>query len=1106
MFQARLEDLDTERKKLMQQIESTNAANESLQNQLGQAKSFIEEVSQGCDMLRKEKEQLNMSLETVKSEFHRDMDQAQQQLEIREHELSKKSDFIRSLEQSISETLGLQVNLQKAVDELSAEKTQLSQKIELLEHNCLEMQTVLETTRSEFVHQLEDKAGQLKSTQDQLADQLQAISRMEKTVEDIGRDLASSKDECALLQEDKCRLSQLKEDVDHANADLRASLESSRQEFRNCEQKWQLAESEISGKLTSVTAQLEETRQQKSVLEDRLHDYDELQKERDSVSAELQTKKREILEQTEFMNSLELQHQETIKQLGNLESVVAVFEKEAEEYVATNRYLEDQIAQLQKTIESKTAIVHVKEDELLQQKATLESAQAQLEQSETRCSQLQVDNGRFGQVVVELESTLKQVRQNHSESKIEIDSLITEKNELMIEKNSLHEEVEVLRNQIELSRTEIGDLTAVRLSLEQQMQAMSSQHQEDLDQQLRSETELQNKFSRLQVERENLQFERSSFEQLYMEIKAAYEEAEAHFQVELELAREEKLAKDVRLKELERELIEETIRLSSLSDSAVGELEIKLNDISHQLAQQKTSLQQKERDLAVKEEEKEQMLLILEQLKADISSVSETRTGLEQQLVELQDAQALEQQMLQTQLDSKLLQIDELNQTIRSKEELLKHHQLQVQQLQSEIEQLSTNQVHLEQLRQQLDTAVTDARASHQVELNKFQLDIKEKDQRISELTADVQESRRIHETLKLEIKSLEEKTVDLESCNFDYLAKTASLEEELEQKKCLMETELETAKEQYERDIANLQKDMLKLEQMAAQKSATFKVYEKEMKDLQDLVEQKSNKLFIEKERFQLAEANLKKEMGALKIMNSHENGQLMRNLERKERELGEMSAQLKTLQLQTEKLQTSSTALENEICLLRADNDQLSQAKSTAEESLQTARDKFNTELDSVVRQLQLRDESDARSSALEEKIAALEEEKNLLKLELKAEKDQVHLVKSQTALEHRKEKAVLEARVQLAQTQMKSMQEKLVNMTVANQSQTPLEHKISILTNELEMALKNKLDLEKKLKKSDDLVHEVTFRSFQLQPEGHQFTVYMLLYVVSTHKLQY
>ena len=1090
MFQLRLEDLDSERNKLMQRIESANVTNESLQNQLCQAKSFIEEVSQGCNLLRKEKEQLNISLETVKSELHRDLDQAQQELESREHELSKKSDLIASLEQNISETLALQVNLQAMVDQLGTEKMQLLQTIELLEQNRLEMQATLETSQTEFMQQLEDKVGELKSTQKQVADQLETISGLEKTLEEASRDLTCSKEECVRLHNEECQLSQLKEDLERKNADLRATLETSQQEFRNCEQNWQSTECEMSEKLIGLTTQMEETRCQNSVLENQLHDYNELRKEMDGVSGELETKKREILEQTDFMKSLELQHQETIKQLGNLESVVTVFEKEAEEYAATNRYLEDQIAQLQTTIESKTATLHVKEEELSRQKAALESVETQLQQSQTRCSQLEVESGRCNQVGVELESALKEAQQSNAEFKIDVDSLTAERNELVDTNYSLVEDIAALRDRIEYTQTEIVDLAAVRSSLELQMEEMSSQHKEALDKQLQSESELLAKCSQLEVERDNLQFDRSSFEQLYMEIKAAYEEAEAHFHVETELAREEKLTLQARLKEQECKLVEETIRLSSSSELAVKELETKLDDIRQQLVQQQTLLQQKERDLIEKEEEKEEILQVLEQLKADVASVSGTRAALEQQLVELQNTQsesASEQQMLQIQLDSKLLQIDELNEMVRSKEEQLKRHQLQVQQLQSEIEQLSTNQAHLEQLRQQLDTAVTDAKTSHQVELNKFQLDSNEKDQQISELTADVEESRKIQDTLKLCVQTLEEKTASLESCNSDYLSQMASLDQEFEQKKSLMETELETAKEQYERDIANLQKDMLKLEQMVAQKSATINVYEKEMekemKDLQDLVEQKSNKLFIEKERFQLIETNLKKELSSLKIINSHENSQLARNLERKERELADVSAQFKTLQSQVDELHDSTTALKSEIRLLRTDNDQLSMDKLMAEESFQTAQEKFQTELDSVVEQLKLKGESNEKQQVLEEKIATLEGERDSLKSGLKMEKDKIQLVKSQTALEHRKEKAVLEARVQLANTQMKSMQEKLVNMTVANQSQTPFEHKISTLTNDLEAALKAKLDLEKQLKESHDLLQEVISISFLL-----------------------
>jgi len=78
----------------------------------------------------------------------------------------------------------------------------------------------------------------------------------------------------------------------------------------------------------------------------------------------------------------------------------------------------------------------------------------------------------------------------------------------------------------------------------------------------------------------------------------------------------------------------------------------------------------------------------------------------------------------------------------------------------------------------------------------------------------------------------------------------------------------------------------------------------------------------------------------------------------------------------------------------------------------------------------------------------------------------------------LEHRKEKAALEARLQLSQTQLKSLKEKVVDLSFrTNQShaQSQLESKVSMLTTDLEEATKDKSDLEKKLKDSEEQFQE-------------------------------
>ena len=278
---------------------------------------------------------------------------------------------------------------------------------------------------------------------------------------------------------------------------------------------------------------------------------------------------------------------------------------------------------------------------------------------------------------------------------------------------------------------------------------------------------------------------RSSFEQLYMEIKAAYEEAEAHFNVEMELARDSKSAK-----------------------------EVQCNDISKELTQQQIILQEKQ--------------TMLERIKTE-------KSALENQvleLVELQKVNVTHQEQFQMQLDSKLLEINELN-------ESLKNHEVEIVKLKGEIEQLSANKMQVEQLRKQ---------------------HIKEKEDGIVELKSSLEESCRIQESLKLQMTTLQadkkhllEKISILEASDSEHQNRLKDLTQEMEEKKSFLAAELATAKEQYEVDIANLHNDMLKLEQMVAQKSATFKIYEKEMKDMQDLVEQKSNRLFIEKERFQV-------------------------------------------------------------------------------------------------------------------------------------------------------------------------------------------------------------------------------------------------------------
>lgn len=114
------------------------------------------------------------------------------------------------------------------------------------------------------------------------------------------------------------------------------------------------------------------------------------------------------------------------------------------------------------------------------------------------------------------------------------------------------------------------------------------------------------------------------------------------------------------------------------------------------------------------------------------------------------------------------------------------------------------------------------------------------------------------------------------------------------------------------------------------------------------------------------------------------------------------------------------------------------------------------------------------------LNKQQATVEQENRQLKAHVSAEKEKTCQMMRETTLEHRKEKAALEGRLQFAQAQMKSMQEKLINLTVANKPHALLEHDIRVLPNQLETASKAKdaeLDvLQKKYEATEKaLVHK-------------------------------
>lgn len=263
---------------------------------------------------------------------------------------------------------------------------------------------------------------------------------------------------------------------------------------------------------------------------------------------------------------------------------------------------------------------------------------------------------------------------------------------------------------------------------------------------------------------------------------------------------------------------------------------------------------------------------------------------------------------------------------------------------------------------------------------------------------------------------------------------------------------------------------------------------------------------------REQQAEAEFKLEVTRLEnviAIQQVEKSDLLKNVEERECRLSKSQEKLSQLTAQLELISTLKVDSESKLSDLKAEQtrlklekDRLEKQQEANQTTLQSAQVELTvmaTELEqktSEVKQLEITVRSlklelseslaqkESLARALVEKTSALNETNNdsiaiqqdhqQLKADLEAEQRKILQLKAES-LEHRKEKAALEGRLNLSEAQKKSMQEKLVNLTVANQSQAPLEHKISTLTNELELASKKIVSLENKLKETEAYVKE-------------------------------
>jgi chromosome segregation ATPase len=769
----------------------------------------------------------------------------------------------------------------------------------------------------------------------------------------------------------------------------------------------------------------------------------------------------------------------------------------------------------------------------------------------------------FNALKEELESNIKVME----ESKQKIQEMELELTEMIAQKSSLESEVE------ELS-AKCSEMAEKRSRLEEENRKMDVSHKEQLaefERRLSSLTEdhavrinqlderlnavvqlnhqLKDDCTRLESEREAMSFEKSGFEQMYLEVKAACEEAETKIQMEGELARQEVDAK-------KQQVMQQSNALDKL-EHMISSLHQDKADAESSYTQQLLLLQAEKQEMMESHDRVEQHNASL------LASFEASRNELERQLtdanlklkdhVELLQQSHLSRQQTEEQmeaLEAKVCKLElDLKKAVEEKGQLtnemmvlqavqgeMRNLEVAMEQLTSEIQELSFKKANLEKLREVLE----EAKATAEEETRQLRREVESKELEIShhvekvEFTeSQLQRSKNDQILLQARILGLESTVSNLATNATESSQTIVTLEKQLQEREAALEratVELNAEKEQsvttqaafikaisdlqsssennrreLEAAITSLKKELSFEKQRASEESNSIEALTLEKKEANELAESLQVKLSeMEAEVLKLAESGasmkteklqLEKTIGSRKI--------------ELENEKIDMEKQMAQLTFQLESISSSFSDMESECSILKSDKLQTLQEKAQLDQKFCDIEKNFQSTVEELQSQLKTTDaelqsqiakvnefsssthalklqietivqeketlEKDfgARISTLNSdkemlltKNASVERENQELKSELAAEKTKILQGKGEIMLEHRKEKAALEARLLVAQSQMKSMQEKLVNMTVANNSHAPLEHKVSVLTSELEAVNKAKSELEKRL----------------------------------------
>lgn len=1060
-LQVRLESLSEEKNVLESQVVGLGVDNESVCQQLASLENSTKELQAAHNLLKEE-------LTTLQNN-------SRQEYEIHQQEIENKSDEIAAVERMLEQALQKETEHQTHFEELNREKVKLCCENDLLKKEVSELvstitmeKTVLETNLKTLKEELETNAKAMDDSQ-------QKIQHMELELAELVANKSSLESEVEKLSAECCKVAIERSRLEEENHRIGGFHKQQIEEFES--RLSQLTE-ECAKRLTHMDGQLETAEQLNRHVEEVNSEKAKLVQENDLLKQEVSnltcciTQEKSVFETD--LNALKEELESNIKVMEESQQKIQNMESELTEMIDLKSSLECEVEDLSKRYSEMAE----KRSQLEEQKQCMELFhKEQLMAFEHRLSVLTEEHSER---IKQLNEKLGTAEVLNFKLKEDCTRLGSEREVLHLEKSGIEQMYLEVKAASEESETKIqieGDLVRKEVEVKE----------EKLLQQSNALAELERMVADLQQEKKT---------------------AESNFMQRIHLLESEK-----------QELLETHSRNEERNASMIAsfeesrdELERKLVDANFKLKAHVELLQQSHVSREETEKQMEILTVKVSKLESDLKVAVEEKGQLTNEMVVLQAVQG-EMRNLEVAMEQLTSEIQELSCKKANLERLREVLEVAKANAEEEVSQLrqdlESKDLQIAQLAEKVEVTESHLEQSHE-DQQSFTSRILDLESTILSLSNNASEKSQTVVTLE---KQLLEREATIErSINELKAEKEQSATAQVAFFKALsdIQSSSDTNKRELEAAITNLKRELdIEKQQSSDDKNsvAALVLARKEASEFADSLQIKLAEMEAEVESLVKSEALLKKEKVLLQQSTDLDNS-------RHEKEKLEMEQQISQLTLQVETFSLSYADLESERDRLKADRleavreKQLIEEKAREDEAtfrsmvteLENQLKTIETELQSKVAQMT---EFSCSTDVLKVQIEAIVEEKKIveqefstrisnltsenemlvtknngleveiqeLQSELALEKTKTSQGKGEIVLEHRKEKAALEARLLVAQSQMKSMQEKLVNLTVANNSQAPLEHKVNMLKNELEAANKAKSELVKRL--DDSLV---------------------------------